>query len=244
VIEQVTYPLFIEQLHDLQSRAENKANATPLQNPVFSRGTDDSSRRMGEAGSSFATNRKDARFTTSIPALLSRVVDLLEDIPMDDCDALLVGLTATPKNKIDHNTHGLFALEDGVPTDCYALSDAIAESYLVPPVGTSVAAQFVRQGSRYDDLSEKEQWDLKDWGDDDGPDEINSHTANTWLVNANANANAVDKVLVTLMSEGRRVAGGDTLAKTIGLRAAGITPTSSTNGATPIIRSTRETSPG
>ena len=44
-------------------------------------------RGMGEAGSSFATNMKDARFTIPTPALLSKVVDLLNDIPMDDIDA-------------------------------------------------------------------------------------------------------------------------------------------------------------
>ncbi|MCU1471010.1 MAG: methyltransferase [Glaciihabitans sp.] len=43
-------------------------------------------RGLGEAGSSFATNMKDARFTIPTPALLSKVVDLLEDIPMDDRD--------------------------------------------------------------------------------------------------------------------------------------------------------------
>ncbi len=32
-------------------------------------------------------------------------------------DALLVGLTATPKDEIDRNTYELFHLENGVPTD-------------------------------------------------------------------------------------------------------------------------------
>src|SRR5207237_4068468 len=36
-------------------------------------------------------------------------------------DALLVGLTATPKDEIDINTYGLFDLERGVPTDAYGL---------------------------------------------------------------------------------------------------------------------------
>jgi type I restriction enzyme R subunit len=35
-------------------------------------------------------------------------------------DALLVGLTATPKDEVDRNTYGLFDLENGVPTDAYA----------------------------------------------------------------------------------------------------------------------------
>lgn len=43
-------------------------------------------RNLGAAGSSFASNMKDARFTIPNAALLSKVVDLLEDIPMDDRD--------------------------------------------------------------------------------------------------------------------------------------------------------------
>jgi type I restriction enzyme M protein len=41
---------------------------------------------MGEAGSSFAANMRDARFTIPTPALLVKVVELLEDIPMQDRD--------------------------------------------------------------------------------------------------------------------------------------------------------------
>ena len=128
-------------------------------------------------------------------------------------DSLLVGLTATPKNEIDHNTYGLFNLEDGVPTDSYELTDAIAEGYLVPPAGRSIATQFVREGIRYADLSEeeKEAWDLLDWEDDIVPDEVDSSAMNNWLFNADT----VDKVLATLMKEGRKVAGGDRLGKTI-----------------------------
>jgi len=43
-------------------------------------------RAMGAEGSSFAVNMKDARFTIANAALLSKVVDLLEEIPMDDRD--------------------------------------------------------------------------------------------------------------------------------------------------------------
>jgi type I restriction enzyme M protein len=42
--------------------------------------------RLGESGSSFAVNMKDARFTITSAGLLSKVVDLLEDIPMEDRD--------------------------------------------------------------------------------------------------------------------------------------------------------------
>jgi type I restriction enzyme, R subunit len=132
----------------------------------------------------------------------------------DYFDSLLVGLTATPKDEIDHNTYGLFNLEDGVPTDSYDLTDAIAEGYLVPPVGCSVATQFVREGIRYDDLTpeEQEEWDLTEWGEDGViPSEVGASEMNSTLFNIDT----VDKVLETLMSEGRKVAGGDRLGKTI-----------------------------
>ena len=56
----------------------------------------------------------------------------------DYFDALLVGLTATPKDEIDRNTYGLFALERGVPTDEYGLSDAVADGWLVPSENIAV----------------------------------------------------------------------------------------------------------
>ena len=129
-------------------------------------------------------------------------------------DALLVGLTATPKDEIDRNTYGLFGLEDGVPTDAYGLEDAIAEGYLVPPRAVSVPLKFQREGIRYADLSEseKEQWDELEW-DEEGqaPDEVGAEAVNKWLFNTDT----VDKVLELLMTRGHKVAGGDRLGKTI-----------------------------
>lgn len=90
-------------------------------------------------------------------------------------DSLLVGLTATPTDEIDHNTYALFGLEDGVPTDAYGLDEAVADGHLVPPVPISVPLRFQREGIRYADLSaeEKERWDELEW-DDEGnvPDEV------------------------------------------------------------------------
>ena len=129
-------------------------------------------------------------------------------------DALLVGLTATPKDEVDHNTYSLFGLEDGVPTDAYGLEDAVAEGYLVPPRAVSVALKFQREGIRYAELSEseKERWDEVEW-DEEGntPDEVGAEAVNKWLFNTDT----VDKVLELLMTRGHKVAGGDRLGKTI-----------------------------
>lgn len=129
-------------------------------------------------------------------------------------DSLLVGLTATPTDEIDHNTYALFGLEDGVPTDAYGLDEAVADGHLVPPVAISVPLKFQREGIRYADLSddEKAQWDELEWNDEGStPDEINAEALNKWLFNQDT----VDKVLATLMMHGQKVAGGDRLGKTI-----------------------------
>lgn len=131
----------------------------------------------------------------------------------DYFDALLVGLTATPKDEVDHNTYRLFHLEDGVPTDAYSLDEAVADGYLVPPKAVSVGTQFLRHGIRYDDLSEdeKDQWDSLEWGDDGPPSEVGAEELNKFLFNEDT----VDKVLMALMTDGHKVAGGDRLGKTI-----------------------------
>lgn len=132
----------------------------------------------------------------------------------DYFDALLVGLTATPKDEIDRNTYRRFQLEDGVPTDVYTLDEATAEGWLVAPRAVDVPLKFQRGGIKYADLSEedKQRWDELEW-DEDGnvPDEVTPDELNKYLFNADT----VDKALQTLMTNGLKVAGGDRLGKTI-----------------------------
>lgn len=131
----------------------------------------------------------------------------------DYFDALVVGLTATPRADIDHNTYRLFELEDGVPTDAYELDDAIASGYLVPPIARVIDLGFMSRGIRYADLSDEEraEWDALEWVDGEIPDEVDAAVMNRWLFNEDT----VDKVLEILMTEGRYVQGGDLLGKTI-----------------------------
>ena len=129
-------------------------------------------------------------------------------------DALLVGLTATPKDEVDINTYKLFDLERGVPTDNYGLDDAVKDGFLVPAKAVSVPLKFQREGITYDQLSEEEkaQWDELEWDEDQGtPTHVDSAALNKWLFNQDT----VDKVLKHLMTRGQTVAGGDRLGKTI-----------------------------
>jgi type I restriction enzyme R subunit len=131
-------------------------------------------------------------------------------------DSYLVGLTATPRDEVHHDTYHLFGLETGVPTDAYGLDEAVADGYLVPPKSQSVPIKFVREGIKYDELSEeeKEHWESLDWGDredEDAPDEIHASKINKQLFNENT----VDLMLQHLMQHGLKVEGGDKLGKTI-----------------------------
>lgn len=132
----------------------------------------------------------------------------------DYFDGLLIGLTATPKGDVDHDTYHLFQVEPGVPTFAYDLEAAIADGYLVWPVPMTVPVKFLNQGIRYDDLSDEEQaeWDRLEWDErGEPPDQVAAAALNQWLFNEDT----VDKVLRTLMEHGLKVAGGDRLGKTI-----------------------------
>jgi type I restriction enzyme M protein len=111
VIEQITYLLFIRRLDDLNTLAEKKAHRTgKTEGLIFA---DDQQqlrwsvfknaepavmfktvgervfpflRDLGGDGSTYSEHMKDARFTIPTPALLSKVVDMLDDIPMTDRD--------------------------------------------------------------------------------------------------------------------------------------------------------------
>ena len=115
-IEQITYLLFIRRLDDIQTLKENKANTlgTPIEEPIFlpqqrnlrwSTFKDYDAQRMftvvkdevfpflkGYAsqmdgdGTTYSEQLQDALFNIPTPALLSKVVELLADIPMADRD--------------------------------------------------------------------------------------------------------------------------------------------------------------
>lgn len=130
-------------------------------------------------------------------------------------DAMLIGLTATPKCDVSHNTYALFGIEDDNPTFAYELDKAVTQGFLVPPKAMSVPLKFVREGIKYNELSdaEKEEYEEK-FGDptnNETPDEISSTALNTWLFNTHT----VDQVLNHLMTSGIKVQGGDKLGKTI-----------------------------
>ena len=136
----------------------------------------------------------------------------------DYFDAILLGLTATPKKDIDHNTYSLFGIEDDNPTMAYELTQAVNDKFLVPPKAIDVPVKFLHEGIKYNDLSEKDkikfEEKLGDFTVDDSDDEnpqIDKSQLNKFLFNTKT----VDTVLDYVMTNGIKVSGGDVLGKTI-----------------------------
>lgn len=131
----------------------------------------------------------------------------------DYFDALLLGLTATPKDEIDKNTYTVFNMEDNVPTYAYELEEAVRDGYLVPYNTVEVAVKFLEQGIHYEDLSdeEKEEYEATFSDEEKLPEFISSDQLNKWLFNDDT----IDKILTLVMEKGIKVEGGDKLGKTI-----------------------------
>ena len=75
-------------------------------------------------------------------------------------DAMLIGLTATPKDDIDRNTYCVFELENGVPTYAYELERAVEDGYLVDYTTLEYKTKIMEEGIHYDDLTDEEKEEL------------------------------------------------------------------------------------
>lgn len=129
-------------------------------------------------------------------------------------DAILVGLTATPKTDVDRNTYDFFEMENGVPTYAYDYETAVYQDHvLVPYYNYEVKMKFQEEGINYDDLSEedKERYEDDFAEDDYVPDFIPSEKLNKFVFNELT----VDTVLQDLMERGIKTAGGDIVGKSI-----------------------------
>lgn len=129
-------------------------------------------------------------------------------------DAIMVGLTATPKTDVDRNTYDFFEVENGVPTYAYDYETAVhTDHVLVPYYNYEVKTKFLEEGITYDDLSDEDKERYEDDFAEDGyvPDFIPSAALNKFVFNETT----VDTVLQDLMERGIKVHGGDRLGKTI-----------------------------
>lgn len=129
-------------------------------------------------------------------------------------DAIMVGLTATPKTDVDRNTYDFFEMEHGVPTYAYDYETAVYQDHvLVPYYNYEVQTKFMDEGIDYGKLSPEDKERYEEDFIEDGfmPDFIPSAELNKFIFNELT----VDTVLQDLMDRGIHVAGGDRIGKTI-----------------------------
>ncbi|MBA2938212.1 DEAD/DEAH box helicase family protein [Paenibacillus sp. CGMCC 1.16610] len=126
-------------------------------------------------------------------------------------DALLLGLTATPKSEVDRDTYDFFKLQRNLPTHAYEYEQAIEEKHLVPVKPVKVKFKFMHDGIDPEELSESEREDYNNRIRLLKGKKVEKDALNSWLFNKNTVKQALD----LLMQKGIKVAGGDKLGKTI-----------------------------
>ena len=140
-------------------------------------------------------------------------------------DAMLVGLTATPRNEVDKSTYDIFEMEQGVPNYAYELEDAVSEGYLVNYRGFKRGSLILKEGIKYANLTDEEKkqmeaiWEYESAikGMQKVFDERSSvrDIENKEIFNYIFNEATIDAVLQDLMENGLKVEYGERIGKSI-----------------------------
>ena len=126
-------------------------------------------------------------------------------------DALQLGLTATPKDYIDHNTFELFECPDGLPTFYYPYVRAVDEGYLVNYRALEAQTNFQLQGIKAGQLPPELQQQMEERGID--LSELNFEGGD--LERRVTNAGTNDALVKEFMAKCRKDATGTLPDKTI-----------------------------
>jgi len=129
-------------------------------------------------------------------------------------DALMIGLTATPRNDIHKSTYRVFNLDTETPNYEYDVVKGVKDGYLTYYRALDRTPDILKNGVVYDKLSPEEQEQYEDlFTDEDGniPEKIEGSEFYSVITNKDT----IRKVLKDLMEEGLKVNNGDILGKTI-----------------------------
>lgn len=143
----------------------------------------------------------------------------------DYFDGFLVGLTATPRDEVDRSTYELFHLDSGEPNFTYSQKEAEKDEYLVGYNPISRTTTRLRDGIKYDSLSEEEREQLdKAWEYEKAKKELTTgkpqqktprDIEKQELFKFIYNTPTVDQVLQDLMQNGLKIQNGDKIGKSI-----------------------------
>ncbi|KVC42482.1 restriction endonuclease subunit R [Burkholderia pseudomultivorans] len=119
-------------------------------------------------------------------------------------DALVLGLTATPTDYIDHNTFQLFACDDGLPTYLYSYEQAVGDGNLVNYRVLDAQTQFQIRGIQGDALPEP----LRQMAHDQGVDLEELDFEGSALEKSVINHGTNDAIVLEFMTRCRKDARG------------------------------------
>lgn len=115
-------------------------------------------------------------------------------------DSLQVGLTATPRNNISHNTFDLFQCKDQDPTFYYSYDEGVEDDFLCPFELFTHTTKFLRDGIKYKDLTEEQRKELEESGYDADFFEYEKRQIDKQIYNKDTNR----QILKNLMEHGLR----------------------------------------
>ena len=140
----------------------------------------------------------------------------------DYFDALLIGLTATPREDVDRSTYSLLDLEEGEPNFSYELDQAIEDKNLVGYRAYLRSSKIMTEGVKYDDLSRSEKEQLEQVWDHEKAiyhitptEEYKRDIQGSEIYKYLFNIDTIDQVLQDLMENGLKIQDGNTLGKSI-----------------------------
>lgn len=129
-------------------------------------------------------------------------------------DALMIGLTATPRNDINKSTYKVFNLDTCIPNYEYDVIKGVKDGYLTYYRALDRTPDILKNGVTYENLpsDEKEKYEEL-FTDNDGtmPEKIEGKEFYSTITNKDT----IREVLKDLMDEGLKVNNGDILGKTI-----------------------------
>ena len=126
-------------------------------------------------------------------------------------DALLVGLTATPRGEVDKNTYSLFQCESDVPDFDYSMEQGFKDDVLKPYRVVTRTSQVLSRGITYRECSDEERKQLDEAFDDEPPNRIEAGR----IFKTVYNQDTVDKIIDEVLERGLKVGGGEIIGKTI-----------------------------
>ena len=132
----------------------------------------------------------------------------------DYFDALMIGLTATPRNDIHKSTYRIFNLDTDMPNYEYDVVKGVKDGYLTYYRALDRTPDILKNGVTYSELSPEEQEQYEDlFTEEDGnmPESVDG----SQFYSVITNRDTIREVLKDLMEEGIKVNNGDVLGKTI-----------------------------